>query len=334
MLAYTIVTNNYLAYAKSLKESFLKNNPNDTFFIGLLDAPLKNETLDGVVLAQDLGIDELEQMSQKYSPFELSCAMKPFFAEYFLKEKKAELLVYLDADILVYGGFEYLKNVQNQYHIFLTPHILKHEKSNLMQKIILPSGIYNAGFFALTNHAQSFLFLEWWKEKLKKYCYNNTKSGEFVDQIWLNYVPIFFENTHIIQNEGYNVAYWNIEERKISVENDVLKVNEKFELVFFHFSGYELNNGHNLSKYGNPDMNFEKYANTKHLFEGYDENLKKYNHDFYKNIKSIFGVEKKNLYTKNLLKAIKGDIKITNTKKKKSYFSILWKAIKGETLNY
>lgn len=364
-IGYTIVTNSYLAHAKGLRDSFLKHNPDFSFFIGLLDTPLEDENMECIVCVSDLGIGYLDEMHQKYNIFELSCAMKPFFAEYFLTQKKAEIVMYFDADILVFGDFKYLKNLKKGYSIFLTPHNLSFDKNIDTQKNVLVSGIYNGGFFAVTNQQESFVFLDWWKKMLTDFCFDDTRFGLFVDQLWLNHVPVLFEKTYIIKHLGYNVAYWNIQEREISQENGGFKINKNEDLVFYHFSGYEPNNKLTLSKYANPNTNFEHYPQTKPFFSAYNQSLKVHNFDFYKNIKSVFGtnhlntaqmeIQKQEQATENRIKdelerqknkfeqAIQQEeqrkiqeeqrkIQEYEARKNKSYLSVLWKALKGEII--
>jgi hypothetical protein len=70
------------------------------------------------------------------------------------------------------------------------------------------------------------------------YCYDNPAEGFFVDQNWLNLVPLFFKSVKVVRHPGYNVAYWNMHERELSVIDGRFFINETHPLVFFHYSGY------------------------------------------------------------------------------------------------
>jgi hypothetical protein len=62
--------------------------------------------------------------------------------------------------------------------------------------------------------------------------------GYFVDQKFVDFVPIFFGNIFLERDTGYNVAYWNLHSRRISRSDGDWKCNDR-PLYFFHFSGYQ-----------------------------------------------------------------------------------------------
>jgi hypothetical protein len=51
-------------------------------------------------------------------------------------------------------------------------------------------------------------------------------------------VPCYFDKVLIDKHPGMNMAYWNLQERKIIGEKGKYKVNDNFDLLFFHFSTY------------------------------------------------------------------------------------------------
>ena len=76
--------------------------------------------------------------------------------------------------------------------------------------------------------------------KLKDLCFVQVDKGLFVDQIWLNYAPLYYDRVFIIRHLGYNIAYWNFHERSIEQMGGRWFVNKKFPLKFFHFSGIHI----------------------------------------------------------------------------------------------
>ena len=69
----------------------------------------------------------------------------------------------------------------------------------------------------------------------------------FVDQRWIDFVPGLFPH-YILRDPACNVAYWNLHSRDLTWTSDHYEVNGK-PLRFFHYSGYELDKPHLLSKY-------------------------------------------------------------------------------------
>jgi glycosyltransferase involved in cell wall biosynthesis len=84
-------------------------------------------------------------------------------------------------------------------------------------------------------------------------------------------VPGFFKDVHILTEPGYNVAYWNLHERRVDLSADGLQVNGQ-PLYFFHFSGIQLNSLDRVSKYQNR-FNLGDLGETASLFHQYRELL-------------------------------------------------------------
>jgi len=256
--AYTIATANYLAQSKTTGLSFVKSNPDYQFIIFLLDKE-GNEVTESefvplqIIEVEKASIDGFNEMLERYSAFELSNSLKPFLALYLFKNfLSIDNLIYIDSDVYVYGVVKEIDSLLIQNNIILTPHLntpMPLDGALIDEKSILNSGLYNGGFVALKRSEEAFRFLDWWKERLFTECIVDFSKGLFVDQIWLNLVPVYFKGVYILQNPGYNMAHWNLYERKVSVTNSVYYVNERYPLVFFHFSGFDFNKPHLISKY-------------------------------------------------------------------------------------
>ncbi|WP_121357501.1 glycosyltransferase family protein [Flavisolibacter nicotianae] len=246
-IAFTVCSANYLAYAKSLADTVIQHNPGYSFVIALADTFTGLDTAffapHTIIPVTDMNIDALEEMNQRYTIFELSCALKPFVAGYLFQTfRDCELLFYFDSDILVYHTLHEAEEALQSDSILLTPHLsqaLPSAESLPTERDLLRAGVFNAGFFGLKNDAVTGSFLHWWKERLQYHCYNNIGEGLFVDQLWLNLVPLYFQKTCVFFHPGYNLAYWNFSERTLASSGNVYRVNGDYPLVFFHFSGYD-----------------------------------------------------------------------------------------------
>ena len=275
--AFTICSANYLPYAKSVGDSLLLHNPGYRFIIFLLDKYPEADPAyfepHTIIHAERTGIAGLAEMNERYNIFELSCAFKPFAAEWLFKNyPDSEIAFYFDSDILVFNKLSAAEEMLEAKSIVITPHVttsLEFESRIYLEKDFLRAGVFNAGFFGLRNDETTSQFLSWWKKRLKDLCYNEVNRGLFVDQLWLNFVPLIFPNAAVLFDPGYNMAYWNMEERKLTERNNIFFVKDDFPLVFFHFSGYDIHSDRNILSRFYPAFTFDSHAEFLPLFQKY-----------------------------------------------------------------
>jgi glycosyltransferase involved in cell wall biosynthesis len=244
--ALTICARNYLPFAKILAESFLQFHPESKFYLLLVDGEAKTDLgqLDSavqVIFPSDLDIDreEFKRMAIYYDVMELSTALKPLGLKYLL-DNGSEIAVYLDPDIRVFSELIEIPKHLVSASIALTPHTLHEIPRDGLRPSdfdIMASGTFNLGFIAIRNCTESYEFLRWWNERLIFDCISDIENNLFTDQRWIDFVPSYFSFS-IIKDYGYNVAYWNLHERKMSRLDSGITLNEQ-PLRFFHFSGYK-----------------------------------------------------------------------------------------------
>lgn len=242
----SICTVNFISYVATLSASLKKYHPNIAHYVLVVDYDDKYEKLLNkfnfkVIRLKQLSIPNVKSLIKKYNAFELSNILKPFFFEWLLKTQKIELLFYFDSDIQIFSSLKdvvkFLK--KSKYSIALTPHNICIDKTSIndykIEKLILLSGLYNGGFYAFKNDKNSLRFLEWHKNKLKKYGFNAPQVNMFVDQKILDLAPILFDFVGIYKNETYNLGHWNYKYYNLQNINSEYLINGK-KLVFFHFS--------------------------------------------------------------------------------------------------
>jgi hypothetical protein len=78
--------------------------------------------------------------------------------------------------------------------------------------------------------------LNWWAEMCPYKTEINQESGLFVDQKYLDILPVQFQGVKIIKHQGCNLASWNIQTCKREIINGKLIINQKFEPIFIHFN--------------------------------------------------------------------------------------------------
>ena len=326
-LAFTICSNNYLAQALTLVDSFKRNNPEIPIVICLMDKlqnvkSLFNDIQVDIIEIEDIVGDKIYDLAEIYNIIELNTAVKASVFKYFFKNyKNIENLIYLDPDIMFFGNISELLELQSYYNCILTPHITSPNNGEYggQEEQYLMYGIFNLGFLSLTRCSDTKLFLDWWESKK----YNGGASSDvskhvYTDQLWANMAVAFFKNFFVLKNPGYNMAHWNLHERKISINNNDFYVNKEFKLVFFHFSGYKIEN-HDMLPYSAIKLSDRK--DLKPVFDIYQKALYKNNvmifskyPCFYIHEKSFTKRNYQNLLNKIVLsiKKLKKQIKTNN----------------------
>jgi glycosyltransferase involved in cell wall biosynthesis len=188
-------------------------------------------------------------MAFYYNVTELSTALKPSALKALFKSGSTKV-AYLDPDIQVFGELAELENALIESPIVLTPHTLTpipRDGLRPTEADIMGSGTFNLGFIALSKSDVAFEFLDWWEERLRFDSISDPEEMLFTDQRWIDLVPSYFP-IHVLRDPSYNVAYWNLQERKLSKNRDTFTVSNK-DLKFFHFSGYRPDRPWILSKY-------------------------------------------------------------------------------------
>lgn len=245
-----------------------------------------------VVRLSDLSIQDTPSLCMRYSLTELATAVKPYLLEYVFDRLACRSLLFLDPDILVLNTLQPLYERLRDRSILLTPHITEPIEDDASQdeRVFLQGGLYNLGFLGLSATKTTRRMLSWWKRRLRTACVLRPDKGLFVDQKWMDLVPLLFDHVELVTDPGYNVAYWNLHERRIQLRPKP-RVNGK-PLRFFHFSGYDPHRPETLSKYqdrfvmsrnGAARRLLAMYRNFL-LDEGYTESSRwPYAHDYFDN---------------------------------------------------
>ena len=277
-IVFTICSNNYLAQASVLVRSIKKNHPDYKVFIGLVDEVSLAVSYDLINADRIIPISELSRYNiqdivDKYNIIELNTAVKPFFFQLFISEYiDIESIYYFDPDTKLFNVLDDTDAILQKNSIVLTPHIHTPIAIDALfpkESTFLNYGIYNLGFIGVNpKHESALPFLEWWGDRTFHLGYDDVCNGLFVDQLWINLVPILFEGVVILKDKGTNMAPWNLHEREISSTGSsgvLLKTGE--QLKFYHFSSYNYKMPKQLSKY------YDRYSfdNTGSLIELYKE---------------------------------------------------------------
>lgn len=285
---YSIATHNYLSQLMCACDSFNEHNDDTYNYIFVIDAKkehiinLNNKFINYKNKLEFFCIDDVERYkdqfkkcSEYYDNFEMSCFSKIIAAAYiFSKMDSDDILIFSDADLYFKESIQPLIDEMNTKDILLTPHINYPEEDSMFEQEYLIHGWINAGFmiFRKGNIKVEEIF-SWLIDRIFYRGFNAPYLYMFVDQSWISSLPFLFkDNVVISNNQCANVAYWNLNERKVSKKNNQFYINDK-SLIFFHFSGYDKNQKEILSKHYRLDKLKEDFQEIRELIYEYNERL-------------------------------------------------------------
>lgn len=301
---FTLCSNNYLAQAKTLGDSLIKFNPGYKFIIGLVDE--LNTEIDyqsfepyTILPVAQIGIPDFENLWKKYAIVEFNTSVKASYFKYIFNENPdAKTVCYLDPDISVYYSLKILEEAFIDNDILLTPHIQRPialDGKQPGENNFLNYGLYNLGFIGVhRNCTTAGGFLDWWEERILSVGFHDTLNGYFVDQLWINFVPLFYERVKILRNPGLNAAPWNLHERKIVEAENTLKMGDGSSLFFFHFSNFKFKEPDEMSGYYTR-CTFETNPELKRFYRDYYDRLIKNKIETFSEIPCAY-VEKQKQY--------------------------------------
>lgn len=276
----TIINADYVPFAKVLHHSLRQQNPEIGLQVLVVDkgrpSPLEGITFHSISEAIDSAIGK--DVVKKYAhtnPDHFRWALKPVFISYLL-QNGFNKVIYVDPDIYFVNNFDFLFEQLDQSNILLTPHWSNTDpvinESGLFH--VLQDGLFNAGFIGANKKGLDALI--WWAEVCHFKIEKNPQYGLFVDQKYLDILPVQFENVGIVRHRGCNLASWNIDTCKREIVDGKLMINHQFEPVFIHFAKETIANiiNHN-DKYLIPYL------------EEYSDLLKKENFDLHERFSDL-----------------------------------------------
>lgn len=239
----TIASANYLNRVELLMDSFRRHHPDGDFFLLLCETPercreIAADTGLSILSPDQIGAPHWHDMAFWYDITEYNTALKPFFLRTLLSRGHTPLL-YLDPDIEIYAPLSPVAELLEEGRMVLTPHItIPLDDDGLFPSVddIIRGGQFNLGFIALRSDPETERILQWWETVLTDRCLFETDHRYFVDQFWAAIFPSFLEGVRILRNPGYNVAFWNLPQRRIRLRDDGWYADDHI-LRFFHFSG-------------------------------------------------------------------------------------------------
>ena len=233
---------NYLPYGLALYRSLKEHCPGFRSWVLCMDHD-SHELLSRMELPELelIRLDDLEranqallQAKQNRSLIEYYFTCTPSLLLYILDNfPEVDLITYVDADLYFYADPRQLFQEIGDHSTAIIEH-----RYAPRYKAMETCGKYNVGWLSFRRDENGFACLNWWRDRCNEWCYKRLEDGKFADQRYLDDWPARFKNVKVIQHKGANLASWNIENYKISGENDKIWIDGQ-ELIFFHFHGFK-----------------------------------------------------------------------------------------------
>ncbi|MEA5416908.1 class I SAM-dependent methyltransferase [Synechococcus sp. BA-132 BA5] len=251
----TVITSNYIPQALTLYTYIIESNPETSFVVLIVgesaDLP---ETLPSgpewicwdAILEEEVRL----RLATEYTPFELSCVARGRFHHYLATQRAFDRWLMLDTDIGILSDLKPIWQALDSSAIVLTPHASKPvplQHATAHEGNILKSGLFNAGVVGMKRSAVAQQASQWLSERLEAFGHAhahriisglpNHQDFEFVDQIWLNLLYLYFQSDiTVLREETCNLGHWNLHQGELMPRDGVAYFNNQ-KVVIAHFSG-------------------------------------------------------------------------------------------------
>lgn len=237
----TIITSDYLPYARVLFSSLRKQNINASFHALVVshENRLPHDEAFEVEYAEDLLDSEIaKRIYQKYAGTNTDhfrWALKPVYLTWLL-HKGYQKVIFTDPDIYFVDDPGFLLNELDTAAVILTPHWSNINPMTFEDGLfsLMRNGLFNAGFIGAST--KGLAALQWWAEVCHYKIEKAPELGLYDDQKYLDLLPVEFENVTIIKHRGCNLAYWNLDTNIRELKNGKLQIRGNFNPVFIHFA--------------------------------------------------------------------------------------------------
>ena len=245
VLCFSSFSFGYLNRARILFESLRRHQPEWELVALVADKPPPSlalnvgaEPFDSVHYAEGLDIPQFRSWMFKHDLIEACTAVKGLFLQTACSSG-ADAVVDPDPDTCLFGSLSPVEKLLEDYDVVLTPHTVTptFDPQAVIDNEIcsLKTGAFNLGFCAIRTTGEGRRFADWWADRLLNYCYDDIPNGLFVDQRWCDLAPALFDNVKILRDPGYNVASWNLVDRKLEIGPEGATVNGS-PLRFWQFT--------------------------------------------------------------------------------------------------
>lgn len=237
----TVITSDYLAEALAL---FASVSPQDAcdFVVLVADNHYRQTCFERTrrLLAPEIQLrclQDIQKTDQRHKDEDsLRWSLKPSLMRHLLTVEGYDAVIFADSDVCFFEKISTLFDRVLMHAIVLTPHwrpLLPNDDSEQFKMNFL-HGLYNAGFVGASR--EGLAALQWWETACRYRCDKAPAEGFFVDQRYLDMIPVYFDNVHVLRDPGCNVAEWNADHLPRLLADGTLFVG-CVPTQFIHFTG-------------------------------------------------------------------------------------------------
>jgi len=144
-----------------------------------------------------------------------------------------DMITYLDSDLFFFSNPEPIYDEIGLYSVGIIAHRFPPRLKTLEKH-----GIYNVGWMSFRRDINGFACLQWYRDKCNEWCYDKIDGDRYADQKYLDKFGQLFDQVHVIEHKGANLAPWNVDNYYITEREGYIYVDE-VPLIFFHFHGFK-----------------------------------------------------------------------------------------------
>jgi hypothetical protein len=253
-VAATIAAKPHLSSARVLARSFRACHPGIPFFVLLADEvdgwfDPAAEPFD-LVRLESLGLSGVELLRFQYAQQPFSYALTPFLLSHLL-DAGARRVLFFKQESLVLDSHAEVLQLLDQHPIVVTPHLTSPlcGADRIGRELnILQSGVFNVGLLGVSATPPARRMLNWWGDRVRDHCLRDVPQGMHYEQRWLDLVLGYFDGVHVLRDSRFNVAHWNLPERRIEIRDGRVFADGR-PCGLFRFSGYEPERPERITKY-------------------------------------------------------------------------------------
>lgn len=171
---------------------------------------------------------------------------------------QAKRATYLDSDLFFFHSPGALWHEINNAPIAMVEHRFS---PNYEDKIIY--GRFNVGWNTFDRSPSAQAALRWWAEACLDWCYDRVEGEKFADQGYLTQIHHNFNETHILQYPGINLAEYNLDRYQLILNKHGLFANKK-PVIYWHMHSLIENKDGSFQVLLRPDLLEHPVINWAH----------------------------------------------------------------------